>query len=780
MGIPVISRLPIKTFKLAILVILVVNTLYFAVYYSGDVPLLSINKEEKTTTAKGSSGNLEQKLAKLFKDVEENKDRYWLAHTELTNTDIHLQIKHFLRNDLTSSWVNRRDLFYDPRFTLSVLSSELKHQYLRTRTVKAGSIQVDLNKVERPKLPFNWADWMDLTILNEDLRKPMDERLTCNDIKKVTNNNPDPAYFCMNNQEYKKVHYQKLGYSSSEQLPGFIIHSHSSHEDRPLNDYRIYEAKSYAMTHLPNPNRVIILNGDKDGGTFEFDVDEENTNRLIQTDLVEKYLKNHELDPESIDPGTIIQISHITEFESLKKAVIPRFLEDEKDVHGMYRTLRQQKNPRASRDLVLSEDLFSPPVIADEIQFYEKKGVDSLSRQEKLYYDGLKECSLHDDSNEPTFFKMATIRVDDDRNRDREWGWHYDWRFFNGALNYDRDGWSEQELVHRTNIILDRLLRNWNRFAEEKGIVSWIMHGPLLSWYWDGLMFPFDLDIDIQMPMVELSRLALEYNQTLVVEDPTEGYGKFLIEVGTYIHNRGISAQSNHIDARFIDVDSGIYIDITGLSRSEANPPEEYRDNSLADIEKPPKDALAQVYNDRRKHFYKLDQLSPLRYSMMCGVPVFVPSTITNRLIFEYSNGLSAYEYNNWYFVNKLNLWIHKPNFEDVFDLDAIKNGNGQVDKDKLLGAIQGITDDQILKLLENDDILTEYYLTKELTDFHEAERNYLFDSMGKDNMELDTDNKIREEYNKLTSRLKMSKPLRKALYQFEAIERPKHHHEKQ
>ena len=34
------------------------------------------------------------------------------------------------------------------------------------------------------------------------------------------------------------------------------------------------------------------------------------------------------------------------------------------------------------------------------------------------------------------------------------------------------------------------------------------MHGPLLSWYWNGLLFPYDNDIDIQMPIDELVNLA--------------------------------------------------------------------------------------------------------------------------------------------------------------------------------------------------------------------------------------------------------------------------------
>ena len=123
----------------------------------------------------------------------------------------------------------------------------------------------------------------------------------------------------------------------------------------------------------------------------------------------------------------------------------------------------------------------------------------------------------------------------------------------------------------REQIILDRLLRNWFKFAEAKGIVSWIAHGPLLSWYWDGLMFPFDIDIDLQMPSSELNRLAANYNMTLVIEDLNEGYGKYLIDCSTFIHHRNVAGRDNHIDARFIDVDTGTYIDITGMGLNDEN-----------------------------------------------------------------------------------------------------------------------------------------------------------------------------------------------------------------
>mmetsp|Transcript_5678 Transcript_5678/g.6749 ORF Transcript_5678/g.6749 Transcript_5678/m.6749 type:complete len:811 (-) Transcript_5678:9581-12013(-) len=794
------SKTTVKWAKCLIAAIVLIHVTYFSIYHFTEYKIEDISKLYSSYTsgddstqpqqpinnlAEGSSGmSLQRKINKKFAQIEKDKNRFWLAQTGLTETEIDVTIKPFLSTfDDDTSWKNKNELFYDPRFTLSIYLNEIKQQAL-SQSDKAATDsygKIDFKTVNPITLPFSWADWMDLTLLNDELGKPMEERITCQYIKERTNNNPDTSYFCLENEKLTDEQVKELGFKHKEQLPGFLIHGHSSHDDRPYNNIRVLESKSYALTYLPKPNRVILLNGDKKGGTFEFMVDQSDNLRLATSDMVTKYLRSNNIDPEKVEDDTVVKFDHTNELKDLLDKVTPKYLPEEEDKHNMYQILRRQKNPKASREMVLSKEMFHypPAMISLQIEFYEHKNdipLAEISRQERMYYEGLKECSNYNDDNEPTYFKMATIRIDDDKNRDHEWGWHYDWRFFNGALNYKRNGWSQSELIIRTNIILDRLLRNWNRFAEEKGIVTWIMHGPLLSWYWDGLMFPFDVDIDIQMPMMELARLAKDYNQTLVLEDPNEGYGKYLIDVGTYIHNRGISKQSNHIDARFVDVDSGIYIDITGLSKSAANTPEEYVNNDLVSIDKGFHDDQVEIYNDRRKHFYKLEQLSPLKYSMMGGVPVYIPLTITDRLIFEYAKGLSSYEFNDWYFVHKINLWLRKEQIAAVFDENEIRNNEGNIDKDKLLVRISKMTDAQVLKLLEDDIILVEYYLTKQYTDIHARERKYLFDHLGRDNTALKDDKRSKQEYNKLTSTFKMKKPLRKALFDFENIERLKHH----
>lgn len=731
-------------------------------------------------------GGFEAAIQKRFRRIKKNKDRYWLAHTDLTITDTSIELKKFLKNkgELTfeseDSWINQNGLFYDPRFSLSIYLNAIKNKYNEEhlKGTKADSNSKPLcNDLETISLPFNWIDWMDLTDLNNELSKPMQDRINCDYIRQRTNNDPNPDYFCYDNAHYSNEEIKAMGFRGRDQLPGFIIHNHSSHDDRPLNDLRIFEAKCYALAqNLPKPSQVIILN--KQGGTYEFKVSNPNNERLITSDLIHYYAETNSIDVSKISDKEQFVFNPVREFTKLTEEIAPRHLTEKEDVNGMYKILKQS-DPTVSKEIALSQSMFhySRQQLLDQINSYESQNIETLPENEKMYYDSLKYCSkFENEADEETYFKMAVIRIDDEKNRDQEWGWHYDWRFFNGALHYDREGWSLRELNYRSNIILDRLLRNWNRFAEEKGIISWIMHGPLLSWYWDGLMFPFDLDIDIQMPVTELVRLAKEFNQTLIVEDPTEGYGKYLIDVGTFIHNRDISTKSNHIDARVVDVDSGIYIDITGLAKSKANTPVEYNDNQLVNIYKENDDDSVEIYNDRRRHFYTLEQISPLKYSAIGGVPVYIPSVITDRLVFEYPEGLTRREFHGWYFVDKLNLWVHQDQLVKVFRDQDIKNDEGNYDIDKLMDAVRDISDSTVLRLLDSDDeLLVEYYLTKELTDFHALERQYLFNG-DLDNKALNEDTELKTKYNELVSGIKMSKPLRKPLWDYENLERLKHH----
>ena len=91
-------------------------------------------------------------------------------------------------------------------------------------------------------------------------------------------------------------------------------------------------------------------------------------------------------------------------------------------------------------------------------------------------------------------------------------------------------------------------------------------HGIGMVWHsWDN-------DIDVQVPIMDLHKLSLQFNQTIVVEDPEDGFGRYFLDIGSFITLREKGNGNNNIDARFIDIDTGLYIDITALALSIVKP----------------------------------------------------------------------------------------------------------------------------------------------------------------------------------------------------------------
>ncbi|GEQ71902.1 hypothetical protein JCM33374_g5588 [Metschnikowia sp. JCM 33374] len=704
-----------------------------------------------------SPTDFHRKAVSMFSQVASDKERFWSAHSDLMHLEAEVPVDQIL---VKENMPGPNEHFYDPRLTISVYLDELR---------RIGDTS------QLPTLPFHWVDWTDVTLLNSNSGFDQNKMKTCQDLQHNIQRFPDFSRYCKDRDSITDDEMEALGYRNKEQLPKAVVFDHCPHENPAFNDVRVFMAKSYAMSYLPKPSKVIILNHGERTGTYEFMVSQNTSSdqRLLFSGMTERFVQSVSgMDAmAALENGGTFKFNPREVYEKFSRSVYPRHLSEDADVMNMHWTVKSRAG--SDKDLSLQKENFDYPkeVIQKQIEEYEAIAERDILQQN--YLDGLKDCAQYNGQNEPMYFKMAVLDINERENSNDDWGWHYDWRFFNDALFYEKKDWTKAERVERTNIILERLLRNWNRFAEEKGIVSWIMHGPLLSWYWDGLMFPYDVDIDIQMPISELARLSKDYNQTLVIENPSEGYGKYLIDVGTYIHNRDRSDTGNHIDARFVDVDSGIYIDITGLAKSSFNIPDEYKEDPI--VVKNDGDANAEVYNDRRKHFYTFPQLQPLHYSMMGGVPVYIPNEIERRLRWEYKRGLDDYEFHDWYFVPKLQLWIMKNKLTKLFKEEEYQNEQNHFDIQKMVARVKAMSDEEGLQLLEDDEILSEYYFTSRLTDWHLLEKSILFTNDGKDNATALEDPLTRQMYDHLVGKVKFSKPLRKDLFEYERFDRLAH-----
>lgn len=135
------------------------------------------------------------------------------------------------------------------------------------------------------------------------------------------------------------------------------------------------------------------------------------------------------------------------------------------------------------------------------------------------------------------------------------------------------------------------------------------------------LPFPWDTDLDIQTTLFGLKQLwAL--NGTVFL-------GKFLLDVNPNSNIRQIPTHIqytvNVIDARFIDTDTGLFIDVTAITEIML-PRNTKRLGRNADAN----------YGCKSPHYYQYDELFPLKRTLLQGIPVNRPNLPITYLYFEY------------------------------------------------------------------------------------------------------------------------------------------------
>ncbi|CDO95978.1 unnamed protein product [Kluyveromyces dobzhanskii CBS 2104] len=305
------------------------------------------------------------------------------------------------------------------------------------------------------------------------------------------------------------------------------------------------QARSYVINTLKHPLSVTIMNSSKE--LFQYLVDGGSKQNIIRSGRLQRFLDSH--GPET--PRNSIKFDHVNRFKSLiesENAQKHKIVIEEVISEG-------QTSLNNSQEFVfLKEEDFEFDAFA-KIKELEARS-DTLTPHETSYLNSLKySLSLHP-AFVPKYFQESTHI-----QSFKKYGGHFDKRFFNGPLISDSA---------QMGLRLDSLIRNYQKFMQASGLISWLAHGTLYGWMYNGRSFSWDNDADVQMPIAHLNLLAQYFNQTVVLEDPSEGNGKFLIDVTSSITTRVNGNGLNNIDARFIDVDSGLYIDITGISVSSA------------------------------------------------------------------------------------------------------------------------------------------------------------------------------------------------------------------
>lgn len=411
--------------------------------------------------------------------------------------------------------------------------------------------------------------------------------------------------------------------------------------ERPMGHGTPYEIKRTGQTYLeryaPSPDKIILLDGKDQTKTETHVIRQTKDYRRINTSLA-VYAAHKATQQKNLLPPLNINLTNSV--------------------------------PAAHRLLIPSDkntDYF-------DVDFKKQtKDDDSL---EQIYHseaiiDTLK-CRKY-----PKFFWEPSIAND-------AGGLHYDWRFFSNSRN-------------RTEIAasLHHMTRTWSDFARREGVMWWMSHGALIGWNWNGLSLPWDTDIDIQMPIAELDRVARRYNNTLIVQDPSEGNGRYLLLVSPYYIQRVKGNGLNNIDARFIDINTGMFIDITALARTSRN----------QNIE---------TVNCKAPHHYSPSDIFPLHLTAFEGTSVYIPHNVYNVLIDEYHDYESPL-FKSYIFYEHLGLWIRGFVCGNITEPDKFFVGSGNDAKE------DGKENDQNLTLTRygacnNDEIWSMYNRTHEAT----------------------------------------------------------------
>lgn len=189
---------------------------------------------------------------------------------------------------------------------------------------------------------------------------------------------------------------------------------------------------------------------------------------------------------------------------------------------------------------------------------------------------------------------------------------HYDQRYFRGMVPYES---------RRRN--LQRLVRSYLTAFRALGLETWLAHGTLLGWWWNGQIMPWDEDLDAQVSAATLAYLASHHNRTTheyEYVDALTGLTEkktYLLDVNPHHVDPGRGQGNNVIDARWIDVDNGLFIDITALAEREpAQSPG--------------------VWSCKNFHRYRTRDLYPMRETEFEGVPATVPYSFERILAEEY------------------------------------------------------------------------------------------------------------------------------------------------
>lgn len=624
-----------------------------------------------------------------------------------------VQLPSFFKDDTENPIL----LPFEPHLTLGMILNEYNEQLRASGGPNPSTFDFTLPV-------FHWADWTDLSALYPHFMSAGENRQTCELFgrkARKTRKNPNPKAsapdWCMDDSNIAYLYHENIVTDEKKrgnlkeilQSPlrtGFHVDQYGG---RTPHAQKRLEAASFLNDFMDKPLSVVLLMPVSSGRL-----------RSIRLNV------NQEV-------GSRVRLLHSELAKSVSSRVNKVDVRDELRYLAMY--YEDVGTDAYEPTLELQHEDFMEDL---RVRLKELSKKESLTAHERNYAESL---ALSVSGVEPTKYLYEAQLHKSTPNW--AWGSHYDWRFYKSIINF-----SDLQAP-----ALHSLTRAWLRFIDAQRLNSWVAHGTLLSWYWSGINFPWDADVDVQMPISDLHKLARDFNQSVIVDfgNDVEGEiktGRYFLDIGTWISLRDFGNGRNNIDARFIDMDTGLYIDITGLAITDMVAPKEYdrklprelrrtnKDRSMDELEIE-RNTYLKVYNCRNKHFASLKDLSPMKLTYVEGVPAYVPNNYMLILQQEYNEGgLVDQKFKRYVFLPRLRIW-HPFDKVSQFVLGKGKHFSPVLelgpDKSKALSnidkmAVYTMSDEDYLELMVRERLLlVEYITTRDVTALHQKEMEKLF-----------------------------------------------------
>lgn len=512
---------------------------------SNELTATKINNFWDTTNDKLSNDE-KNKASLIYRKLFFDTQPIWLDDYSLSSNLLTVPVGP-RKGDKIDNIDNLKFYNSDPRLTWSVYLNQI--------------LNMNNDSKYNNKLPFSWYDWADFYNFNKliSIKDKFNNSMDCDLILKqyidkdflneLENELKEPLFKIDREKYNDKFWYRRISKQNKDPIDDIEVFCRDN--AFKLNDkfnlpFKVMEifgkvrpevysisARNYLLNSFTNPLSITILESHKN--SYRIDLINDKSENIIQSNLLKNFIdtKNNDKD---------ILFNHLPLFDNfLRSDISKNFLIEiphlSKDIYD-----------KDSVELTIDDFIFDVKAKIDELE----SNSDNLDTHSKNYLDSLK-------YSYGTNMAFAPKHLDEAKELIGKNGHHRDKRFYNGAD-------SDESVPNKAR--MNSLIRTFQKFVKSNGLISWLSHGTLYGHMYNGLSFPWDGDFDIQMPLNHLHYLAQYYNQSLILEDPREGNGRFLLDVTSSITIRTVANGLNNIDARFVDIDSGIYIDITGLSVS--------------------------------------------------------------------------------------------------------------------------------------------------------------------------------------------------------------------